>query len=61
MGGLYWKRATKEGAFAGMVIGFIVQVALVALDLINTPPLATNYLESIHPILMATELLWECL
>jgi SSS family solute:Na+ symporter len=52
MGGLYWKRATKEGAFAGMVIGFIVQVALVALDLINTPPLATNYLESIHPILM---------
>jgi len=52
MGGLYWKRATKEGAFAGMVIGFIVQVSLVALDLINTPPLATNYLESVHPILM---------
>lgn len=53
MGGLYWKRATREGAFAGMVVGFIVQVALVALDLIYTPPLATNYLESINPILMS--------
>ena len=53
MGGLYWKRATKEGAFAGMVVGFIVQVALVVLDLIKTPPLAPNYLESIHPILMS--------
>ncbi len=52
MGGLYWKRATKEGAFAGMVVGFIAQVALVALDLIYTPPFATNYLESIHPVLM---------
>lgn len=53
MGGLYWKRATKEGAFAGMVVGFTVQVALVALDLIKTPPLSPNYLESIHPILMS--------
>ncbi|AKB42552.1 sodium:solute symporter family protein [Methanosarcina vacuolata] len=51
MGGLYWKRATKEGAFAGMVVGFLVQVVLVALDLIKTPPLGTNYLETIHPIL----------
>jgi SSS family solute:Na+ symporter len=53
MGGLYWKRATKEGAFAGMVVGFTVQVALVALDLIKTPPLAPSYLESIHPVLMS--------
>lgn len=53
MGGLYWKRATKEGAFAGMIVGFTVQVALVALDLIKTPPLAPNYLESVHPILMS--------
>ncbi|MGA9188840.1 MAG: sodium:solute symporter family protein [Methanosarcina sp.] len=53
MGGLYWKRATKEGAFTGMVVGFTVQVALVVLDLIKTPPLAPNYLESIHPILMS--------
>ena len=51
MGGLYWKRATKEGAFAGMVVGFVVQVTLVVLDLIKTPPLASNYLETIHPIL----------
>ena len=53
MGGLYWKRATKEGAFAGMIVGFAVQVALVALDLIKTPPLAPYYLETIHPILMS--------
>lgn len=53
MGGLYWKRATKEGAFAGMVVGFVVQVALVVIDLVKTPPLAANYLESIHPILMS--------
>lgn len=51
MGGLYWKRATKEGAFAGMVVGFVVQVTLVVLDLIKTPPLASNYLETIHLIL----------
>jgi SSS family solute:Na+ symporter len=53
MGGLYWKRATKEGAFAGMIAGFAVQVTLVALDLIKTPPLAPNYLETVHPILMS--------
>lgn len=51
MGGLYWKRATKEGAFAGMVVGFLIQVALVILDLIKTPSMATSYLETIHPIL----------
>lgn len=53
MGGLYWKRATKEGAFAGMVVGFVVQVTLVSLDLIKTPPMAANYLESVHPALMS--------
>jgi SSS family solute:Na+ symporter len=52
MGGLYWKRATKEGAFAGMLVGFAVQVTLVALDLIKTPPMAPYYLETIHPALM---------
>jgi SSS family solute:Na+ symporter len=51
MGGLYWKRATKEGAFAGMIAGFVVQVTLVALDLIKTAPLASNYLETVHPVL----------
>ncbi|MDD3245914.1 MAG: sodium:solute symporter family protein [Methanosarcina sp.] len=53
MGGLYWKRATKEGAFAGMVTGFTIQVTLVALDLIKTPPLAPYYLETVHPALMS--------
>lgn len=53
MGGLYWKRATKEGAFAGMMIGFTVQVTLVALDLIKTPPMGASYLETIHPALMS--------
>ncbi|MDY9927474.1 sodium:solute symporter family protein [Methanosarcina sp.] len=53
MGGLYWRRATKEGAFAGMLVGFTVQVTLVALDLIKTPPLAPYYLEAVHPALMA--------
>lgn len=52
MGGLYWKRATKEGAFAGMLVGFAVQVTLVALDLIRTPPMAPYYLETVHPALM---------
>jgi solute:Na+ symporter, SSS family len=50
MGGLYWKRATKEGAFAGLVVGFVVQVSLVALDLIKTQPLSTSYLETFNPI-----------
>lgn len=53
MGGLYWKRATKEGAFAGMVMGFVVQVALVVIDLVNTPPMAASYLETVHPALMS--------
>jgi len=53
MGGLYWKRATKEGAFAGMVIGAIVQIALVVIDYTTpAPPTAATYLESLHPILM---------
>ena len=52
MGGLYWKRATKEGAFAGMIIGFVAQVVLVALDLINTQPFSPYYLETLHPALM---------
>lgn len=53
MGGLYWKRATKEGAFASMVIGAVVQIALVLIDYVmEAPPTAATYLESIHPILM---------
>jgi SSS family solute:Na+ symporter len=32
MGGLYWKRATKEGAVAAMVVGLISQVGLVLMQ-----------------------------
>ncbi len=52
MGGLFWKRATKEGALAGMVVGAVAQTALVVIDLANTPFRAPPYLETIHPALM---------
>jgi len=51
MGGLYWKRATKEGALAGLIVGFVAQVALTIIDLANTPAFAPAYLDSIHPVL----------
>lgn len=51
MGGLYWKRATKEGALAGLIVGFVSQVALTIVDLANTPAFAPAYLDSIHPVL----------
>lgn len=52
MGGLFWKRATKEGALAGMAVGAIAQTALVVFDLSKTAPMAPPYLETIHPALM---------
>ncbi|MCP4114491.1 MAG: sodium:solute symporter family protein [Desulfobacteraceae bacterium] len=52
MGGLYWKRATGQGAVASLVTGFMAQSALVIMDLAKTPPMAPPYLESIHPALM---------
>jgi len=52
MGGLFWKRATKEGALAGMVVGAVAQTALVVIDLANTPFMAPPYLATIHPALM---------
>jgi len=52
MGGLFWKRATKEGALAGMVVGAVAQTALVVVDLTNTPFMAPPYLATIHPALM---------
>ncbi len=52
MGGLYWKRATGQGAVASLVTGFMAQSALVIVDLAKTPPMAPPYLESIHPVLM---------
>ena len=51
MGGLYWKRATKEGAFAGLVVGAIVQIGLTVVDVANTAPFSPAYLDSIHPVL----------
>jgi SSS family solute:Na+ symporter len=52
MGGLYWKRATSSGAAASLCAGFVLQVALVLIDLIKTAPMAPPYLESIHPLFM---------
>lgn len=52
MGGLYWRRATGQGAVASMVTGFIIQSALVIVDLAKTPPMAPPFLETIHPVLM---------
>jgi len=51
MGGLFWKRATREGAMAGLITGATVQIALVIMDLVKTPPMAPAWLESISPIL----------
>ena len=52
MGGLYWKRATREGALASMVIGGVSQIGLVLLDYtMPAPPMAATYLEGIHPAL----------
>jgi len=54
MGGLYWKRATREGALASMVIGGVSQIGLVLLDYtMEAPPMAATYLEGIHPALMS--------
>ncbi|MGP8319670.1 MAG: sodium:solute symporter family protein [Methanosarcinaceae archaeon] len=52
MGGLYWRRATKQGALAGLAVGAVVQIGLIAIDLIKTAPMESPYLETIHPILM---------
>ncbi len=51
IGGIYWKRATKQGAMAGLLTGFIVQITFVIIDLVNTPPMAPQYLETICPYL----------
>ena len=52
MGGLYWKRATKQGAMAGLIVGAVVQITLVVYDLYMTPQFAPAYLETVHPILV---------
>jgi len=52
MGGLYWKRATGQGAVASLWTGFILQTGLVIFDLAKTAPMTPPYLESIHPVFM---------
>ncbi len=52
MGGLYWRRATGQGALASLATGFTLQSVLVIMDLAKTPPMAPPFLESIHPVLM---------
>ena len=51
MGGLYWRRATRQGALAGLATGAVVQIGLVVTDLTLTPPMAPSWLESFSPIL----------
>ena len=54
MGGLYWKRATRQGALVSMVVGGVSQIGLVLLDYtMEAPPMAATYLESVHPALMS--------
>jgi SSS family solute:Na+ symporter len=52
MGGLYWKRATKEGAMAGLIVGAVVQISLIVYDIYMTAPMAPAYLQTVHPVLM---------
>ncbi|WNY24105.1 Cation/acetate symporter ActP [Methanimicrococcus hongohii] len=52
MVGLYWKRATKEGAIASLVIGGVCQIGLVIVDMyMGTNEAGVYYLETISPIL----------
>lgn len=50
--GLYWKRATKEGAMVSLIIGGVAQIAMVLIDMIIGPNAdGVYYLETISPIL----------
>ena len=51
MVGLYWKRATKEGAIASLVVGGVAQVAMVLIDLTMSSGDGTYYIESLHIVL----------
>lgn len=52
MGGIYWRRATRQGAMASLVTGFCLQTGLVVFDLARTAPGAPPFLEGIHPVFM---------
>ena len=45
MGGIFWKRGTKEGAMAALLAGAGVQILLVVIDLVRTPSMAPPFLE----------------
>jgi SSS family solute:Na+ symporter len=51
MGGLYWKRATKEGAMAGLVVGAVAQISFTLLDYSSTPLQTIGFLAPISPLL----------
>ncbi|WNY25623.1 sodium:solute symporter family protein [Methanolapillus millepedarum] len=53
MGGLYWKRATKEGAMASLIVGGVSQIAMVAIDLYMGATNGVYYLETISPVFTA--------
>lgn len=52
MGGLFWRRGNGAGATASLLTGFTSQCTLVVVDLIQTEPGSSPFLESLHPILM---------
>ncbi|MDV0445844.1 Cation/acetate symporter ActP [Methanimicrococcus sp. At1] len=52
MVGLYWKRATKEGAIASLVVGGVCQIGMVLIDMyMGTNAAGVYYLETLSPIL----------
>ncbi|MCS3923456.1 sodium:solute symporter family protein [Methanosalsum natronophilum] len=52
MGGIFWKRATTQGALAGVFVGATLQIGMTIFDTIKDPVMGVPYLESIHPALM---------
>lgn len=48
MVGLYWKRATKEGAIASLIVGAVAQIGMVLIDLtMGTNEAGVYYLEAL--------------
>ncbi|WNY29073.1 Cation/acetate symporter ActP [Methanimicrococcus stummii] len=52
MVGLFWKRATKEGAIVSLVVGGVCQIGMVLIDMyMGTNAAGVYYLETFSPIL----------
>lgn len=52
MGGLFWKRATKEGAIASLIVGGVAQIGMILIDLyMGKNAAGVYYLETISMIL----------